>query len=134
MAPASKYVTSLEEFLALMSANKQRLIVADFTATWCGPCKQVAPYFEKRALEAGDAAVFVKVDVDQNDETAKHFNIQAMPTFLFIRDEKITRTIKGSTQSTLGDAITKELAASATAAAEALAANAAAAAKNQPVA
>merc|ERR1712230_83825 len=61
-----------------------KLVVVDFTATWCGPCQRIAPVFAKLAEEMPDV-VFVKVDVDENDETASACGIQSMPTFQFYK-------------------------------------------------
>lgn len=69
--------SSLAELLAV--ASKHKAIVVDFHATWCGPCKRIAPYLHQKCQEAG--VVLVKVDVDQNGEAAQHYGIQAMPTF-----------------------------------------------------
>jgi thioredoxin len=56
------------------------LVVVDFTATWCPPCKAIAPIFEALAAEEPDV-VFIKVDVDANSETAQACGISSMPTF-----------------------------------------------------
>jgi len=57
-------------------------IVLDFTATWCGPCRMIAPHFE--ALSKEHDACFCKVDVDQADDVAAHFVVRSMPTFVFL--------------------------------------------------
>merc|ERR1712023_434740 len=62
-----------------------KLVVVDFTATWCGPCQRIAPVFQKLAEEMPDV-VFVKVDVDENEETAGECGIQAMPTFQYYKN------------------------------------------------
>ena len=64
------------------AAMKEAKVVIDFTATWCGPCKRIAPAYEKLA-EKFPAIKFYKVDVDDNSETAKAAGINAMPTFKF---------------------------------------------------
>ncbi|KAJ1485443.1 thioredoxin-like protein [Baffinella frigidus] len=55
-------------------------VIVDFTATWCGPCQRIGPEFVKMADEFA-GAMFIKVDVDKNEETAAACGIQAMPTF-----------------------------------------------------
>jgi len=69
-----------EEVAAAKAAGKK--IVVDFTASWCGPCKMIGPYFVELA-DSGDYPnlVFVKIDVDENEEVAALLGIQAMPTF-----------------------------------------------------
>ncbi len=64
-----------------------RPVVVDFYATWCGPCKQMAPILEEMAQEfAGQVDVY-KVDIDQNRNLAGMIGIQSIPTFLFINAE-----------------------------------------------
>ncbi len=66
-----------EKFDELLKGEKP--IVCDFFATWCGPCKMLAPVFEEVAADFADKAVFVKVDVDQNGELAARYGIMSIP-------------------------------------------------------
>ena len=67
-------------------------VIVDFYSDGCGPCRQIAPAYKRLAKEIGqDRAVFVKVDVDENEETAEFCGIQAMPTFKFFKN-KLART------------------------------------------
>lgn len=61
------------------------LVVCDFFATWCGPCRMLAPILED-VSENRDDAVFLKVDVDENYDLAKSFGIMSVPTVLFFKD------------------------------------------------
>lgn len=70
-------------------------VVIDFFATWCGPCKKIAPAFEKLA-EVYPSITFLKVDVDESAELAEHYEVQAMPTFLFLKDGIIVKRIEGA--------------------------------------
>jgi thioredoxin 1 len=70
-------------------------VVIDFFATWCGPCKKIAPIFEQLA-QVYPSIVFLKVDVDISGEVAEKFEIQAMPTFLFVKDGVIVKRIEGA--------------------------------------
>eukprot|EP00591_Stephanopyxis_turris_P010888 CAMPEP_0195508836 /NCGR_PEP_ID=MMETSP0794_2-20130614/1940_1 /TAXON_ID=515487 /ORGANISM="Stephanopyxis turris, Strain CCMP 815" /LENGTH=181 /DNA_ID=CAMNT_0040635907 /DNA_START=215 /DNA_END=760 /DNA_ORIENTATION=+ len=77
-----------------------KLVVIDFTASWCGPCKLIAPFY-KELSESDECknVVFLKVDVDENSETAKEYSVSAMPTFLFIKNgEVVDRLMGASTQ------------------------------------
>jgi len=76
-------VETLGDFNALIKIHKK--VVVDFTASWCGPCKKIAPFFVELA-EKNRQIQFVKVDVDENEETAKECAVRAMPTFHFYKD------------------------------------------------
>lgn len=69
-------------------AIKEGLVLADFWATWCGPCKMIAPVLEELDAEMGDQVKIVKVDVDENQETAGKFGIMSIPTLIIFKDGK----------------------------------------------
>lgn len=64
-------------------------VVVDFWATWCGPCKMIAPVLEEIATESAGRVKVVKVDVDQNQNLAARFNIQSIPTLLFFSNGNV---------------------------------------------
>jgi thioredoxin 1 len=83
-----KHLVTIEEFMEAI--NDDRLVVVDFYAQWCGPCKVIAPVVERLAVEYKDNAVFYKVDVDEADREIT-VKVSAMPTFIFYRKgEQIT--------------------------------------------
>lgn len=61
------------------------LVIVDFFATWCGPCRMIAPILEQVA-EQHENVVVCKVDVDENEDLARQFNIMSIPTILFFKD------------------------------------------------
>lgn len=71
-------------------------VVVDFWATWCGPCRMIAPILEEVAKEMGDKVKIVKVDVDSNSQSAQRFNIMAIPTLLFFKEGKVVDTVNGA--------------------------------------
>ena len=71
-----------------MKAAGKKLVVVDFYATWCDPCRRVAPKVEKLAREYKGEVVFLKVDVDKLSDLRVEYNIHAMPTFVFIKNKK----------------------------------------------
>lgn len=89
----------------------QAPVIIDFTATWCGPCKSIAPVFEKCAnMEECKDLIFVKVDVDEGEEIASVCNVSAMPTFqAYYKNEKIHQFTGASIQN-LEDMVNKCLA------------------------
>lgn len=90
---------------AELLTKHQRLIV-DFSATWCGPCKKISPVFEKLATET-DGLAFVKIDVDECQETAQKCDISAMPTFQVYVDGKKVAEMLGANEAELKSMIEK---------------------------
>lgn len=86
-----KVINDEAQFQAELSAAGIRLVVVDFTATWCGPCQRISPHFELLPIKF-PKAIFLKVDVDKCQETAASQGVSAMPTFIFYRNRtKIDR-------------------------------------------
>ena len=77
-----KHVNSKEEFDSLV---KEGLVLVDFFATWCGPCKMLSPVLEEVANENPDLTV-LKIDVDEVSELAARFGIQAIPTLILFKN------------------------------------------------
>lgn len=86
-------VLNLAELTPLTSAAK--LTVVDFFATWCGPCKAIAPHFANLAAQKTNVN-FVKVDVDKSRDIAQQYQIRAMPTFIFFKNGRVIETIEGA--------------------------------------
>ena len=64
-------------------ANSPVPVLVDFWATWCGPCKMIAPILDEIATEKAGAVKIAKVDVDQNQSISARYGIRAIPTLLF---------------------------------------------------
>ncbi len=80
--------------------------VIDFYATWCGPCKAIAPVFDVLKGEYGEKINFVSVDVDADNETARRYGIEAMPTFVILDSEgEEIRRIVGADAEALSAAV-----------------------------
>ena len=70
-------------------------VVADFYATWCGPCRELAPMLDKQAAGYTDKIKFVKINVDESPGLAQNFQVQAIPTVIFFKDGKVADRITG---------------------------------------
>lgn len=68
--------------------EEKKTLVVDFWATWCGPCRMLAPVFEAVSEKFADKAVFVKVDVDENEAAARKYGISSIPDIILFRDGK----------------------------------------------
>jgi len=87
-------VPTLSEFREILEAHE--CVAVDFTASWCGPCKRIGPVFERLAGTM-EGIHCVKVDVDDNEETAALLGVRAMPTFMFFhRGEKVEELVGAS--------------------------------------
>jgi len=86
-------IEDLEAFKAFIAEDKVSIV--DFWATWCGPCIQIAPWF-KEMSEKYPEVQFGKVDVDDNDETSAHCEVQCMPTFKVYKKGELIKTIEGA--------------------------------------
>ncbi|MEQ9408062.1 MAG: thioredoxin [Fuerstiella sp.] len=79
----------------LLLASDGKTIVVDFWATWCGPCRMLAPELEKVAQQRPDNVIVLKVDVDANPELAAHYQVHGIPDIRVFRDGKATRSVAG---------------------------------------
>ena len=76
--------------------TKEGLVLVDFWATWCGPCRMQAPILEKLSQEfSEDELKILKMDVDENPETARAFGIMSIPTLLFKKDGQVVKQVAG---------------------------------------
>lgn len=87
-------VGNIEEFEKQLSAAGSNAVIVDFFATWCGPCKVIAPMFAEWAQKT-PTVVVLKVDVDQGEDIAAKYEITAMPTFLVFKNGKVVETVVG---------------------------------------
>ena len=71
------------EFSGLLQEDK--LLVVDFFATWCGPCKKLSPTLDEVSEELGEQVNIVKVDVDESEDLAMDYGIRSVPTVLFFK-------------------------------------------------
>lgn len=87
MTDKIKIINSTQEFDDLIKQNKYVLV--DFWATWCAPCRMVAPVIEKVAEQYSEKVIVAKVDVDEQQDLAIRYGIQTIPTIIFFKDGKL---------------------------------------------
>ncbi|WP_147532561.1 thioredoxin [Bacillus marasmi] len=86
------------------------VVLVDFWAPWCGPCKMIAPVLEELDQELGEKAKIVKVDVDENPETAGQFGIMSIPTLLVFKDgQPVDKVVGFSPKEALSDLLAKHI-------------------------
>lgn len=76
--------------------SKEGVVMVDFWAAWCGPCKMIAPIVEELATDYEGKAVIGKLDVDQNPQASMEFGVRSIPTVLFFKDGKLVKTQVGA--------------------------------------
>jgi len=79
----------------VIEASQNKLIVVDFWAPWCGPCKQLTPILEKIISKSGDKVTLVKINIDENQQIASQLRIQSIPTVYAFKDKQIVNAFQG---------------------------------------
>lgn len=76
--------------------QQQGLVLVDFWAEWCGPCKVIAPVLDQLAVEYAGKIKVAKLDVDANQQTPMRFNVRSIPTLLFFKGGRHVDTVIGA--------------------------------------
>ena len=94
MGAATKTVTDATFDTEVLGSDKPVLV--DFWAEWCGPCKMVAPVLEEIAAENSDKIIIAKVNIDENPEIARRYQIMSIPTMSVFSGGEVVRSIVGA--------------------------------------
>lgn len=98
-----KEITDAEFEEEVIKSDKP--VIVDFWAPWCGPCKMIAPVFEKLSKELTDVK-FVKVNVDDNQNSAQEFGVMSIPTLVMVKNgEEAGRVVGALSETQLKDRI-----------------------------
>lgn len=76
--------------------NSAGTVLLDFTASWCGPCKAIAPLLDQVQAERGSAIAVYKLDIDENPDTPNQFGVQSIPTLLLFQGGKLVNRHVGA--------------------------------------
>ncbi|MEW9079712.1 thioredoxin [Terrisporobacter glycolicus] len=89
----AKLVNNSQFYNKIRTSDK--LVVMDFFATWCGPCKMLAPIFESLSDEMSDKVDFAKIDIDRSLEVVEEYKIVSVPTMIMFKNGKEVQRIVG---------------------------------------
>ena len=95
MADAATVHLTEQNFDEALAAN-QVVMMVDFWAEWCGPCKMIAPVLEDLARESAGAVTLAKVNVDEHPGLAARYGIRSIPTVLFVKQGKVADQVIGA--------------------------------------
>ncbi|KAK6188684.1 hypothetical protein SNE40_004815 [Patella caerulea] len=96
-----KELTLESEYKDICKSAGNRLLVLQFGASWCGPCRMMAPYLNKLEAEYEGTVVFAKVDVDELSDLAEEEGIECMPTFILYKDSSKISVMPGANKEKL---------------------------------
>lgn len=104
------HVQTIDEWNTLLRESTQKPLVVKCGATWCGPCKALAPLFEQMAQEFQDKVIFLSVDIDELPEVAEKFDVASVPAIFVIDDGEIVKSTVGASKMVIEEICSKLIA------------------------
>ncbi|XP_005182638.2 thioredoxin-1 [Musca domestica] len=89
-------IKNTEDFEKKLANAGDKLVILDFYATWCGPCKEMDPHIRKLTQKYKDQAIVLKINVDKFNEISDYYKVKSMPTFVFIKNKKRLSSFAGA--------------------------------------
>jgi len=77
-------------------SSQSKLVLVDFWAEWCGPCKQIAPLLDEISIQKKDDLLILKLNVDENQKTPQKYNVRGIPTLMLFKEGNLVDTKIGS--------------------------------------
>ena len=97
MSPRVPFLNDIDEFNAALARTANgRLLAVDFTASWCGPCKMIAPVLEEIAEEYAGKVKIAKLNIDENPATPPKYGIRGIPTLMLFKNGNVEATKVGA--------------------------------------
>lgn len=100
-------ITSSQEFNNVIN-SPDTLIIIDFHAQWCGPCKRIAPDYNKLATEYNNC-IFLKINIEECERIAEKYNVSALPTFICLKNNEIVFESSGANLQKIRDFLKKNI-------------------------
>jgi thioredoxin 1 len=91
----SELININKESFEKVTSSKDKTLIIDFWAPWCGPCKALTPVLEELSSDMSDSVEVYKVNVDDNTELAQEHGVQSIPTLLVFKNGSLSETIVG---------------------------------------
>jgi len=88
-------INSLEQFNKIMETSKERLLILDFYADWCPPCKELFPVLEKIGKENSNIVTIYKINIDRHSELANSFRVTGIPHVAFVKNKENVLSLTG---------------------------------------
>ena len=92
---SDKTVKITDENFEELVINSDKLVIVDFWAEWCGPCKAIAPALDEISNEMSDNITVAKINIDENPNIAQEFNIRSIPALMIFKNGKLEAEMMG---------------------------------------